>query len=62
MWEEKKKEMLLILPVKGWSHPKKDCKEKHNEHHMYYLLFWFLKCSTAQAPPATCIKMCQSTY
>ena len=48
--------------MKGYSHQKKDYQEINNEHHMYYLLFWFWKCSTPKEPLATCIKMCQSTY
>lgn len=52
--------MLLTLPMKVYSHQKTE--EKNSEHHMYYLLFLFLKCSSAKAPPATYTKMYQSTY
>lgn len=36
--KRKKKVVLLTLPMKCYRH---DCKEKNNEHHMYYLLLEF---------------------
>ena len=36
-----KKNVSLTLLMKGYSHQKKDYQEINNEHHMYYLLFWF---------------------